>query len=74
MKRLSPPDSGPRFQAQVRHYHRSSPSKRSSWNEWVDGHNGKPGVDWPKSLIRGLIVLGVLAAVGALIVGFIKIA
>ena len=47
--------------------------KRGSWEEWIGGHDGSPKANWSKIFIRALIVLGVLAAVGALIFGFINI-
>lgn len=74
MKRLPSSDSGPRFQAQIRHYHRSSAPKEGSWNDWVDGGNASPNRNWIGLLTKGLIVVAILAALGALIAGFINIA
>ena len=74
MKRLAPSESGPRFQAQIRHYHRTTVPKDGSWDRWVDGVESKVKVDKLRILKRTLIVLAVLALVGGLVVGFINIA
>jgi len=74
MKRLAPSESGPRFQAQIRHYHRTSAPKDGSWDRWVDGEESRVKVDKLRILKRTLIVLAVLALVGGLVVGFINIA
>ncbi len=75
MKRLAPSDSGPKFRAQIRHYHRSTPtSSEDSWDKWVDGGtSGGIGNRLAKAR-RVAIVIVVLAALGALIAGFINIA
>jgi hypothetical protein len=75
MKRLAPSDSGPKFRAQIRHYHRtSSTSGEGSWDQWVDGSaSGGIGKRLAKAR-RVAIVIVVLAALGALIAGFINIA
>lgn len=75
MKRLAPSESGPKFRAQIRHYHRSStPSGEGSWERWVDG-GGSGKVGNRLAMVRKVtIILAVLAALGALIAGFINIA
>jgi len=74
MKRLASSESGPRFQAQIRHYHRTSPSKEGSWDQWVDG--GQPPSSRRRMALikRVLVIVAVLAALGALVAGFINIA
>ncbi|OYV06086.1 MAG: hypothetical protein CFE26_08215 [Verrucomicrobiales bacterium VVV1] len=75
MKRLAPSESGPKFRAQIRHYHRTNTtSGEGSWDQWVDG--GRSGNLGNRLAIakRVSIVLAVLVALGALIVGFINIA
>ena len=74
MKRLAPSESGPRFQAQIRHYHRTSAQKDGSWDRWVDGEESRAKFDRVKALKRVLIVVTVLALLGGLIAGFINIA
>jgi hypothetical protein len=74
MKRLSPSVPGSRFQAQIRHYHRSNLVKKASWSRWVDGDDGIPVGYWLPLVRMTLIVSVVLVALGALIVGFVNIA
>jgi len=74
MKRLAPSEPGPRFQAQIRHYHRSNSRKDGSWETWVDGEQSGARFDKLKALKRILIVVTVLALLGGLIAGFINIA
>lgn len=69
MRRPIPLDDGFRFNAQIRHYHRSGLSQRRTWDEWVDGENAKPGV-WIQVLkIAGLVLA--LLALGAIIAGLV---
>ena len=75
MKRLAPSDSGPKFRAQIRHYHRTTTGPtEGSWDHWVSG--GRTGNSGSRLATAGKIavVLVVLAALGALIAGFIHIA
>jgi hypothetical protein len=74
MKRTASSDSGPRFQAQIRHYHRTSPQKDGSWETWVNGAESESGVARLLIARKAVIALVVLVLVGALIVGFINIA
>lgn len=75
MKRLAPSDSGPKFRAQIRHYHRSSTkSGEGSWDQWMHGDTSSETGFRMATVRKVLVVLAVLAALGALIAGFINIA
>jgi hypothetical protein len=56
---------GPRFRAQVRHYHRSGAKPESSWDEWTEGKttSGKRRRPWGLIL---LLILGVALLVAIL--------
>jgi hypothetical protein len=75
MKRLAPSESGPKFRAQIRHYHRSNTtSGEGSWDHWVDGGASGNGGNRMAKVRRVAIVVVVLAALGALVAGFMNIA
>jgi hypothetical protein len=74
MKRLSPSVQGLRFQAQIRHYHRSDFAKKSSWKHWVDGEEKRPVAEWLPFVRKTLMASAALVALGALIAGFVSIA
>ncbi len=53
-------DGQPRFNAPIRHYHRSAGGGNRTWDEWIDGKPKTQGsIKWFK-------VLGILVAVLAL--------
>lgn len=74
MKRPASSESGPRFQAQIRHYHRTSPPKDGSWDAWVDGTESRSTIARFLIAKKVLITLVVLSLLVALVLGFINIA
>ena len=69
MNRSEPPSTSSRFQAQVRHYHRSGSKPESSWEQWIDGTDtrSKQSRRWGRI---ALAVLGVLV-LGGIIAGLV---
>jgi hypothetical protein len=74
MKRPASSESGPRFQAQIRHYHRTSPPKAGSWDAWVDGTESASTAGRVLIVKKVLIALVVVSLLVALVLGFINIA
>lgn len=58
-------DGPPRFNAPIRHYHRSSGGTNRTWDEWIDGKPRTPGSGkWLKFvgiLIAFIALAGIIA-------------
>lgn len=63
MKRTLPSEGHSKFSGNLRHYHRSTPQRQRTWDEWVEGPSSETrhSRNWFK--IVGIIV-SVLALIG----------
>ena len=64
MKNSQTPESRSRFNAPVRHYHRTDVRPRRTWDDWVDGASAKP--DAAKSRLKIIKIVGIVLALLAL--------
>lgn len=72
MKHSQTPEGRSRFNAPVRHYHRTDLRPRRTWDDWVDGVSAKTGGTQSRLKIIKIagIVLAFLALAG-IIVGLV---
>lgn len=64
MKRLNTPTADLRFQGQLRHYHRATPST-TTWDQWVDSKEASSR----RRTLMGVVtlVIGLASAAGVLL-------